>query len=171
MSSWKPPSSQEAAFRRHTPGGAWLSLISTNGFMDMVVGHNDDPPLLLHNGGGTGNHFLNFKLVGTKSNRDGMGARIRVGRVASRRSGRLRAAAAISRRAIYEQTLDLPKRLWPRLSGIKWPSRQQQVFHNVDADRFYLVEEGRDRLDLQKFGHPPVRPTLLSSKNSPADTN
>ena len=34
--------------------------------------------MLLHNTGGAGNHFLNVKLVGAKSNRDAMGARIRV---------------------------------------------------------------------------------------------
>jgi hypothetical protein len=34
---------------------------------------------------------------------------------------------------------------------IKWPSGQEQVFHNVEADKFYLIEEGRDRLDLQMF--------------------
>lgn len=42
------------------------------------AGNNGDPPLLLHNSGGNGNHFVNFRLVGTKSNRDAMGARIRV---------------------------------------------------------------------------------------------
>jgi hypothetical protein len=46
--------------------------------VDVVVANNGDSPLLLHNNGGNGNHFLNFKLTGTKSNHDAMGARIRV---------------------------------------------------------------------------------------------
>jgi hypothetical protein len=34
---------------------------------------------------------------------------------------------------------------------IKWPSGLQQVFHNVDADKFYLLQEGSDQLELQRF--------------------
>ena len=44
----------------------------------MIVANNGDPPTLLRNSGKHENHFVNFKLVGTKSNRDALGARIRV---------------------------------------------------------------------------------------------
>jgi hypothetical protein len=40
--------------------------------------NNNHPSLLLHNRGGTDNHSLNFKLIGTQSNRDATGARMRV---------------------------------------------------------------------------------------------
>ena len=39
---------------------------------------------------------------------------------------------------------------------IKWPSGQQQTFHNVDADKFYLVQEGTDRLEGQQFARRPA---------------
>ena len=58
-------------------GVAFLDF-DNDGAVDVLVAHNGDPPTLLHNEGGSGNHFINFKLVGTKSNRDAMGARIRV---------------------------------------------------------------------------------------------
>jgi hypothetical protein len=32
---------------------------------------------------------------------------------------------------------------------ITWPSGQRQTFHNVEADKFYLVEEGKDPLSAQ----------------------
>ena len=34
---------------------------------------------------------------------------------------------------------------------INWPSSQKQVFHDIEADKFYLIEEGRDQLGLQKI--------------------
>ena len=34
---------------------------------------------------------------------------------------------------------------------VTWPSGQRQVFHNVEADKFYQIEEGRDQLGLQRF--------------------
>ena len=39
---------------------------------------------------------------------------------------------------------------------IKWPSGLQQIFHNVDADKFYLIEEGKDRLEVQQFARRPM---------------
>lgn len=64
-----------------------------DGFVDVVVANNGDAPLLLHNSGGNGNHFLNFKLVGTKSNRDAMGARYGFSPAAFRKFGKLKVAA------------------------------------------------------------------------------
>src|SRR6476659_636811 len=58
--------------------GVAFADFDNDGFMDLVVGNNGDSPLLLHNSGGNGNHFVNFKLVGTKSNSDALGARVRV---------------------------------------------------------------------------------------------
>src|SRR6516165_7306304 len=58
--------------------GVAFADFDNDGFMDLVVANNNDPPLLLHNGGGNGNHFVSFKLLGTKSNRDAMGARLKL---------------------------------------------------------------------------------------------
>jgi hypothetical protein len=37
---------------------------------------------------------------------------------------------------------------------VKWPSGLQQTFRNVEADKFYLIEEGTDRLNIQRFSRP-----------------
>ena len=37
---------------------------------------------------------------------------------------------------------------------VKWPSGLQQTFRNVGADKFYVIEEGTDRLNLQQFTRP-----------------
>jgi hypothetical protein len=50
---------------------------------------------------------------------------------------------------------------------ITWPSSQKQVFHDIEADKFYLIEEGRETLALQKFSRKlsslPTRPQGLSA--------
>jgi hypothetical protein len=48
----------------------------SKGFLDEVS--EEDSPLVLHNSGRNENHFLNLKVLGKKSNRDAMGASIRV---------------------------------------------------------------------------------------------
>jgi hypothetical protein len=150
--------------------GVAFADFDNDGFMDLVVGNNDDPPLLLHNGGGTGNHFLNFKLVGTKSNRDGMGARIRVQAGGISQIREIAGGGSYLSQSDLRANFGLAKATVAETVEIKWPSGQQQVFHNVEADKFYLVEEGRDGLDMQKFGHAAVLTNVSKdSKAPPAD--
>src|ERR1019366_864722 len=70
--------SGEAFQKAYTGRGVAFADFNNDGNLGMVVANIDDPPLLLRNEGKTGNHFLNFKLVGTRSNRDAMGARIKL---------------------------------------------------------------------------------------------
>src|SRR6266536_1156871 len=58
--------------------GVAFADFDNDGLVDVVIANNGDSPVLLHNSGANGNHFLNFKLSGKKSNRDAMGARVRV---------------------------------------------------------------------------------------------
>src|SRR5437879_1884311 len=131
--------------------GVAFADFDNDGFMDLVVGNNGDPPLLLHNSGGNGSHFLNFKLVGTKSNRDAMGARVRV------LAGSLSQIREIAGGGSYLSQSDLRahfglgKATRAESVEVKWPSGQRQVFHDVEADRFYLIEEGKDQLGQQQF--------------------
>src|SRR5207245_7884156 len=62
--------------------GVAFADFDNDGRLDVLVANNGDPPLLLHNDGpavgAVQNHFVNFKLVGTRSDRDAMGARIKL---------------------------------------------------------------------------------------------
>src|SRR5262249_60708893 len=49
-----------------------------DGDPDFLVSANRGRPLLLRNDGGNQNHWLQVRLRGTKSNRDGLGTRLRV---------------------------------------------------------------------------------------------
>ena len=57
--------------------GAAYADIDNDGALDVLLTTNGGPAYLFHNEGGT-NHSLRIKLVGTKSNRDGIGAVVRV---------------------------------------------------------------------------------------------
>jgi hypothetical protein len=131
--------------------GVAFADFDNDGFIDVVVGNNGDPPLLLRNSGGNGNHFLNFKLVGTKSNRDAMGARVRVQTGSLSQIREIAGGGSYLSQSDLRANVGLAKAIRAETVEIKWPSGQEQVFHNVEADKFYLIEEGRDRLDLQKF--------------------
>jgi hypothetical protein len=150
-----------AAQQPHAARGVAFADFYNDGFLDVLVANNGDPPLLLHNGG-NGNHFLNFKLVGTKTNRDGMG-----GRVVVRAQG-LNQLREISGGGSYLSGSDLRAHFGlgeltrADTVEITWPSGAKQSFHDIAADKFYLVEEGRDELRLQQFRKPGGEPAKAS---------
>jgi hypothetical protein len=143
------------------PPRAGRGVAFADGYVDVIVANNGDPPTLLHNSGNTragvyGNHFLNFKLVGTKSNRDALGARIRV------TSGKFTQIREIAGGGSYLSQSELRANFGLGNSTVAstvevvWPSGIKQVFHDVKADNFYLVQESRDELNLQRIrDHTP----------------
>jgi hypothetical protein len=103
--------------------------------MDVVLTTLGGPPVLILNRGGA-NHWLSITLRGTRSNRDGYGARVRV-------SGQTRLATSAGS---YVCAND--KRLHFGLGSaqraaveILWPSGAKQVLKDVRADQFLEVRE------------------------------
>jgi enediyne biosynthesis protein E4 len=134
--------------------GVAFADFDNDGFVDVVVGNNDDPPLLLHNGSGNGNHFLNFKFVGTKSNRDAMGTRVRVVAGGISQIREIEGGGSYLSQSDLRANFGLGKATRADTVEVKWPSGLQQTFHGVEADKFYLLEEGKDHLSMQQFAHP-----------------
>jgi enediyne biosynthesis protein E4 len=58
--------------------GAAVGDFDNDGDLDILVNNNGQAPQLLRNDGGNANHWLEIFLIGTKSNRDGVGARVKV---------------------------------------------------------------------------------------------
>ncbi len=132
----------------HVGRGAAFADFDNDGFLDVVVANNNDPPLLLHNSGGNGNHFVSFKLVGTKSNRDAMGARLKL------TAGGLTQIREIEGGGSYMSQSDL-RAHFGLASAVKidkleisWPSGAKQTFTDFPADQFYRVQERQRRAGL-----------------------
>jgi len=131
--------------------GVAFADFDNDGFIDVLVANNGDVPLLLHNSGGNRNQFLNFRLIGTKSNRDAVGARIRVV------GGGISQIREIAGGGSYLSQSELRAHFGMGKAGraetvqISWPSGEQQTFHNVETNKFYVVREGDTTLVAQPF--------------------
>jgi hypothetical protein len=138
----------------HVGRGVAFADFDNDGFMDLVVGNNGDPPLLLHNSGGNGNHFINFKLVGTKSNRDAMGARLRILAGGISQIREIAGGGSYLSQSDLRANFGIGKAMKIDTVEVSWPSGQKQSFRNLDADKFYLIEEGKEAIGQQHWAAP-----------------
>jgi hypothetical protein len=122
--------------------GVAFGDLDNDGFMDLAINCNNRPAVILRNQGGNGNHWLSINTVGTVSNRDGIGARIRV----VGESG-LEQYAMVSTASSYLSANDkrahfgLGKDKAARLVEISWPSGIVQKLEHVKCDQILTVRE------------------------------
>ena len=121
--------------------GLAIGDIDNDGRLDAVVTTNDGPLYVLHNATSTPNHWLILKLVGHRSNRDAIGAEVRVV------TGRITQIATVTTASSYLSSSD--KRVHFGLGTetaaatveIRWPSGIRQTLKNVRADQILQVDE------------------------------
>jgi enediyne biosynthesis protein E4 len=115
--------------------------IWNDGHMDVVVTTNGGPAYILRNELQTANHWLGIKLVGHRSNRDGIGAEIKVS------TSKGNQFVTVSTAGSYLSSSD--KRVHFGLGSdevaqsveIRWPSGAAQTLKNVRGDRVLVVDE------------------------------
>ncbi len=135
----------------HAGRGAAFGDYDCNGTVDILVNNNDGPPLLLQNQGSPGRNFVSFKLIGGRSGRDAIGARIRI------TVGGLKQFREVRSGGSYLSSSD------PRLHfglgaasvvdhvEVIWPSGVRQRLDSLPADRFYQIREGDPHVSEQTF--------------------
>ncbi len=131
--------------------GVAFADFDNDGAVDVVVGNNGGPPLLLRNTGVSGNHFINFRLVGMASNRDAMGARIRLVADGMSQIREIEGGGSYLSQSDLRANFGLGKATRVTSVDITWPSGKKQSFRDLEADKFYRIEEGKDQLGLQTF--------------------
>ena len=108
-----------------------------DGLMDIVVSSLNGPAELWRNSTQPGNHWVRFELTGTRSNRDGLGARVRVGKQWNEATSAVGYASSSLSGVHFglgsDEDLDEVEILWP--SGVR------QVLNDVAADRIVRVRE------------------------------
>jgi hypothetical protein len=122
--------------------GAAYADIDNDGFLDVLVTTNAGPAFLFHNEGGT-NHSLRLKLVGTKSNRDGIGAVVRVTSGSEKQWKMLRSGSSYLSQSELVLTFGLGTLTRADAVEIQWPSGQMDKLSNIAAGETVTVQEGK----------------------------
>jgi hypothetical protein len=130
------------AIAPHSSRGAAFGDIDNDGDVDVLVMNMNEPPSLLRNDAGGGNAWIAVRLEGVKSNRDGLGATVRL-TAGDRTQGR----AVLSQSSYYSHDdLRLHFGLGARDRAdrieVHWPSGVLDVIRDVRGGQVITVREG-----------------------------
>jgi hypothetical protein len=132
------PDFQQAAPHR----GAAFGDIDNDGRVDAVVTVLNGPVKYFHNVTKNQNHWILLKLVGTKSNRMGIGAQVRItADDGSKQSNQVSTACGYAGASDSRVHFGLGASKVVREIDIRWPSRIHQVLKDVAADQILTIKE------------------------------
>jgi enediyne biosynthesis protein E4 len=129
---------------KHVGRGAAFGDIDNDGDIDILVNHKDGAPALLRNDTKSDNHWVRFALQGTKSNRDGIGARLEV--TAGDRTIHRQRKGGYSMQATNDSrvTVGIGKATEIKKVVIRWPSGIVQTLENFKVDQEHKVVEPKN---------------------------
>src|SRR6185437_7696905 len=90
-----------------------------------------------------GNRSIRFRLVGTRSNRDAIGARVRIYAGGTSQSRMVKGGSSYLSQSELPVTFGLGKRDRIERATIQWPSGRTEEFKNLATGRAYDCVEGR----------------------------
>jgi hypothetical protein len=121
--------------------GMAIGDIDNDGKIDAVVTTNGGPAHLLHNETETSNHWLTLKLIGHKSNRDGIGAVIKVVTADGPQWVTVTTASGYLSSSDPRAHFGLGVQKIAKVVEIRWPSGIIQTIDNLQGDRIVEVNE------------------------------
>jgi enediyne biosynthesis protein E4 len=117
-----------------------------DGDVDLLITTNNGPAYLYRNDQSSGNRSLRFRLAGTKSNRDAIGATVRIFHGGSSQSRLVKSGSSYLSQSELPVTFGVGRRDRVDRVVITWPSGATQEFTNVATGRAYDCVEGKGLL-------------------------
>ncbi len=136
--------------------GAAYGDIDNDGALDILVTTNGGRVYLFHNEGMT-NHSLRIKLAGSKSNRDGIGAVVRVtsGNNKDKQWKMLRSGSSYLSQNELMLTFGLGAATKADAVEVQWPSGQVDKLSNLPAGQLVTIQEGKGMVASKAYEKPP----------------
>ncbi len=130
----------------HSSRGCAFGDYDNDGDIDVLIMNMNEPPSLLrndYNGSPRGaNHWLTLKLIGTKSNRSAIGARVRL------KAGARQQTQEVSSQSSYYSHNDprlhfgLGESVRAEQVEIRWPNGQTEIIKDIAANQIVTIKEG-----------------------------
>jgi len=141
------PSIQEARVSR----GVGKADFDNDGNVDIIVEDLDGSPMLLHNQGIAGRHWVSFEFAGTKSNKLAIGTKVKIVAGGMTQTDEVRTGGGYISQHDLRLHFGLDKATKIDSVEIRWPSGKTETLNNLTADKIYSVLEGSGIVDRAKI--------------------
>jgi len=144
--------------------GCAFGDFDNDGDMDVVVNPVNNRPQLLRCDSQTGNHWIKVRTIGTKSNRSGIGARIKCVTTVPgepkphQQIDEVRSGGSYISQNDLRVHFGLGKVDKVDLLEIRWPSGQVDTLKDVNADQLVYVKEGQGIVKTARFTSTATKP-------------
>jgi hypothetical protein len=128
---------------KRTGRGAAFGDIDNDGDLDVVINNLDGPPQVLRNDGGNAGNSVLIKTIGVKSNRDGIGARVKIISGDLTQIGEVYSGGSYLSQSDLRVHFGLEKRTNIDLIEVHWPSGMVDRVTNVGANKILTIKEGQ----------------------------
>ena len=135
--------------------GAAYADVDNDGALDVLMTTNGGRPHLFHNEGST-NHSLRVKLIGTKSNRDGIGSVVRVTSGKDQQWHMLRSGSSYLSQSELVLTFGLGSESKADSLEVQWPSGQVDKLSNISAGQTVTIQEGKGVMATRPYAKPSM---------------
>ncbi|MBS1819642.1 MAG: CRTAC1 family protein [Acidobacteria bacterium] len=126
--------------------GAAYADIDHDGDLDVLLTSNHGPAYLYRNDGGNANNWVAVRTRGVKSNRDGIGAIVRVTSASGRQWSTVRSGSSYASQSDLVQTFGLGKDTVVSTIDVEWPSGAKDHLSNVPVKQIVTIEEGKGQV-------------------------
>jgi len=136
--------------------GAAFGDVNNDGNMDIAILNVGEPPTLLINRARNANHRVLFKLIGTKSNRAAIGARVTILAGGVRQFSEVRAGGSYLSQNDFRQHFGLGTATKIDSVEVRWPNGKVEMLDNIAADAVYTIVEGNGIRDTKALLPPAI---------------
>jgi enediyne biosynthesis protein E4 len=139
-----------AALEHHSSRGCAFGDFDNDGSVEVLIVNMGEPPSLLKNTVANTNHWLSVKLVGTKSNRSAIGARVTLEAGGRKQIREVMSGGSYISQSDLRQHFGLGTAQRVEALEIRWPNGQSEQVKNLDPDRFVTIQEGKGVIQAVK---------------------
>jgi hypothetical protein len=135
----------------HSRRGLAIGDVNNDGKLDVLLLNVGEPPTLLINRTESANHAAMFRLIGSKSNKAAIGARIKVTTGALLQSGEVQSGSSYLSQNDLRLHFGLEQKTVMDNVEVSWPSGVKEQYRNLPADYMYTIVEGQGIRDKVAF--------------------
>lgn len=135
--------------------GAAFGDINNDGLVDIAILNVGEPPTLLVNRSQNGNHRVLFRLIGKKSNRAAIGARVTIAAGGQKSFDEVKAGSSYLSQNDLRLHFGLGAAKTMETVEVRWPNGNTELLRDVAADAIYTIVEGEGIKNVKPLSKSP----------------